>query len=72
MTGGYNHPNILVQEIFLLASRLVTFKYLNCGFVAVHFYGKNQSIEEKFPIKTNQDALREGYQYNPTILSNHD
>ncbi|XP_022991941.1 uncharacterized protein LOC111488432 isoform X3 [Cucurbita maxima] len=38
----------------------------------LHFYGKNQSIEEKFSFKTEQDALREGYQFNPTILSNHD
>ncbi|XP_022152761.1 protein FRA10AC1 [Momordica charantia] len=29
----------------------------------VHFYGKNKSREEKFPIKTDQDTLREGYRF---------
>ncbi|XP_023004638.1 protein FRA10AC1 isoform X1 [Cucurbita maxima] len=29
----------------------------------VHFYGKNKSREENFPIKTDQDTLREGYRF---------
>ncbi|KAL0561873.1 hypothetical protein IC582_002318 [Cucumis melo] len=29
----------------------------------VHFYGKNKTGEEKLPIKTDQDTLREGYRF---------
>ncbi|CAK9310269.1 unnamed protein product [Citrullus colocynthis] len=29
----------------------------------VHFYGKNKTGEERFPIKTDHDTLREGYRF---------
>lgn len=36
-------------------------------FPAVDFYGKNVSAEEKLPVKTDKDTLREGYRYDPLL-----
>ncbi|XP_038898609.1 protein FRA10AC1 isoform X2 [Benincasa hispida] len=47
MTGGYSHPNI----------------QFDARNISVHFYGKNKTGGEKFPIKTDQDTLREGYRF---------
>lgn len=38
-------------------------------FPTVDFYGKNVSAEEKLPVKTDKDTLREGYRYDPLLES---
>lgn len=36
-------------------------------FSSVDFYGKDVSAEEKLPVKTDKDTLREGYRYDPLL-----
>lgn len=36
-------------------------------FSTVDFYGKDASAEEKLPVKTDKDTLREGYRYDPLL-----
>lgn len=37
-------------------------------FSTVDFYGKDVPAEEKLPVKTDKDTLREGYRYVPLLV----